>query len=178
MISRPEPAEYAPFYAGYIREAGTDDPVATMRVQLESTGALLDGVREDRSGYRYAPDKWSIREIVGHLADTERIMSCRALRLARGDQAALPGFDENQFVAAAGFDRRTLASLVEEWRLVRRASIALFEGFEELSEEDLRQPGIVNEAPMTARALAWIIPGHERHHMDVLQKRYGVGGGA
>ena len=175
MITPPEPAEYAPFYAGYIREVGTADPVAAMRAQLDSTGTLLAGVREDRSSYRYAPDKWSIREIVGHLADTERIMSCRALRLARGDQAALPGFDENQFVAAAGFDRRTLGSLLEEWRLVRRASIALFEG---LTDDDLLHQGIVNEAPMSARALAWIIPGHERHHIDVLQKRYGVGGGA
>jgi hypothetical protein len=172
VISAPEPSEYAPFYAGYISDVGPAGPLASMRAQLESTGALLDSVREERGGYRYAPDKWSIREIVGHLADAERIMSCRALRLARGDQAALPGFDENAFVVAAGFDRRTLASLVEEWRTVRRASITLFEG---LSEEDLRHHGIVNEGPMSARALAWIIPGHERHHLDVLGKRYGVG---
>lgn len=175
MISAPEPAEYSPFYADYIREAGTADPVATMRAQLESTGALFDGVGEDRGGYRYAPDKWSIREIVGHLADTERIMSYRALRLSRGDQVALPGFDENAFVAAAGFDRRTLGSLAEEWRAVRRASIALFEG---LTDNDLHHRGIVNDGPMTGRALAWIIPGHERHHVNVLRKRYGVGGGA
>ena len=175
MISAPEPVEYSPFYAGYIREVGTADPIAAMRAQLESTGALFDGIPEDHSTYRYAPDKWSIREIVGHLADAERIMSCRALRLARGDQAALPGFDENAFVAAAGFDRRTLASLTEEWRTTRRASITLFEG---LTEEDLHHRGIVNEGPMSARALAWIIPGHERHHVNVLTKRYGVGGGA
>ena len=174
MISAPEPAEYSPFYADYIREVGTADPLAAMRTQLESTGALLDGVPEARGVYRYAPGKWSIREIVGHLADTERIMSCRALRLARGDRVALPGFDENEFVAAAGFDRRTLASLLDEWRAVRRASIALFEG---LAEDDLLHRGIVNDGPMSARALAWIIPGHERHHLNVLQKRYGLGGG-
>ena len=175
MISAPEPAEYSPFFADYIREVGTADPVEMMRSQLESTGALFDAVPEARGAYRYGPDKWSIREIVGHLADTERIMSCRALRLARRDQVALPGFEENAFVAAAGFDRRTLASLTEEWRAVRRASIALFEG---LTEDDLHHRGIVNDGPMSARALAFIIPGHELHHVRVLQKRYGVGGGA
>jgi hypothetical protein len=175
VISQPDPAEYAPFYAGYIREAGTGDPIASMRAQLESTGALLDGVDEARSTYRYATGKWSIREIVGHLSDTERIMSYRALRLARAEQVPLPGFDEDAYVAAANFDRRTLASLVEEWRLVRRASIALFEG---LAEDDLLHGGTVSGGPMTGRALAWIIPGHERHHIAVLRERYGVGGGA
>jgi hypothetical protein len=175
VISPPIPSEYAPFYAGYISEAGSADPLVTMRSQLESTGTLLAGVSEERSTYRYAPEKWSIRQIVGHLTDAERIFSCRALRVARADTVPLPGFDENAFVEAAGFDRRPLASLLEEWRLVRRATIALFES---LGDDDLQRCGTVNGSPMSARALAWIIPGHERHHVDVLRRRYSVGGSA
>ena len=176
MITRPDPSEYAPYFDRYIEEARAtgNDPVAMMKAQLASTGALLDGVSEERSTYRYAPDKWSIREITGHLIDAERIFSCRALRLARGDRAHLPGFDENEYVAAASFDARTLRSLVDEWRHVRQATIALFEG---LPDEALGRTGIASNGPMSARALAWIIPGHERHHADVLRGRY-LGGTA
>jgi uncharacterized damage-inducible protein DinB len=176
VITSPDPAEYAPYFGRYIEEARAagSDPVALMKTQLDSTGALLDGVSEERSTYRYAPGKWSIREIAGHLIDAERIFGCRALRLARGDQAHLPGFDENEFVAAANFDARTLRSLTDEWRHVRRATIALFEG---LTEEPLARTGTASNGPMSARALAWIIPGHERHHADVLRARY-LGGRA
>ena len=175
MISRPEPDEYAPYFGRYIAEAGPADPLTTMREQLETTPAFFASAGEARAGYRYAPGKWSIREILGHLADSERIFSYRALRLARADATPLPGFDENDFVAAAEFDSRPLASLLEEWRSVRRASLTLFEN---LSDDALRRRGTVSDGPMSVRALAWIIAGHELHHLAVLRERYGVGGAA
>jgi uncharacterized damage-inducible protein DinB len=175
VISRPEPDEYAPYFGRYIVEAGTADPLTTLREQLETTPALFASAGEARAGYRYAPGKWSIREVLGHLADTERIFSCRALRLARADATPLPAFDQNDFMAAADFDSRPLASLIGEWDAVRRASLALFES---LGDEALRRRGTVSDGPMSARALAWIIAGHERHHLSVLRERYGVGGGA
>ena len=175
MISRPEPDEYAPYFGRYISEAGSTDPLTTMREQLETTAALFAAVGESRAGHRYAPGKWSIRQILGHLTDSERIFSYRALRLARADATPLPGFDENDLVAGAEFDSRPLASLLDEWRSVRRASLSLFEN---LSVDALRRRGTVSGGPMTARALAWIIAGHERHHLAVLRERYGVGGTA
>ena len=174
MISRPEPDEYAPYFGRYIAEAGETDPLTTMRGQLETTAAAFAAVGEARAGYRYAPEKWSIRQILGHLADSERIFSYRALRMARADTTPLPGFDENDFVAAAEFDSRPLASLLEEWRAVRRATLTLFEN---LSEEATLRRGTASGGPMSVRALAWIIAGHERHHLAVLRERYGVGGG-
>jgi uncharacterized damage-inducible protein DinB len=175
VISRPDPDEYAPYFGRYIAEAGSADPLTTMREQLETTPELFAGAGEARAGHRYAPGKWSIRQILGHLADTERIFSYRALRLARADATPLPSFDENDFVAAAEFDSRSLASLIEEWTAVRRASLALFES---VGDEALRRRGTVSNGPMSVRALAWIIPGHERHHLSVLRERYGVGGSA
>jgi uncharacterized damage-inducible protein DinB len=175
VISRPEPDEYAPYFGRYISEAGSTDPLTTMRQQLETTAALFAAVGESRAGHRYAPGKWSIRQMLGHLADSERIFSYRALRLARADATPLPGFDENDFVAAAEFDSRPLASLIEEWRSVRRASLTLFEN---LGDEALRRRGAVSGGPMSARALAWVIAGHELHHLAVLRERYGVGGTA
>lgn len=173
MITRPDPNEYAPYWAGYIGEAGDGDPVEMMAVRFESTGALLDGVSEAKGGERYAPGKWSVREVVGHLTDVERHMSYRALRLARADRTALPGFDQDDYIAAAGFDGRSMASLVGEWRDVRRASISLFSS---LSSDAWCRQGIVNDGPLSVRALAFIIPGHESHHIAILHSRYGVGG--
>jgi uncharacterized damage-inducible protein DinB len=175
VISRPESDEFAPYFGRYITEAGSTDPLTTMGKQLETTTTLFAAVGESRAGHRYAPGKWSIREMLGHLADSERIFSYRALRLARADATPLPGFDENDFVAAAEFDSRPLASLLEEWRSVRRASLTLFEN---LSDDALRRRGTVSDGPMSVRALAWIIAGHELHHLAVLRERYGVGGAA
>lgn len=175
MISRPDPDEYPPYFGRYIAEAGSADPLATMREQLETTAALFASVGESRAGYRYAPGKWSIRQILGHLADAERIFTYRALRLARADATPLPSFDENDFMTFAEFDSRPLASLLEEWRAVRRASLALFES---LGDDALRRRGTVSGGPMSVRALAWIIAGHERHHLRVLRERYDVAGTA
>ena len=172
-VGRPMSDEYGPFYAGYIGEVLETDPVAVMGTQAAETQALLSRISEEQSLFRYAPDKWSIRELVGHLADAERIFCYRALRISRGDETPLEGFDENAFVAAAGFDRRPFSSLVAELAALRAGTIAMFNGLEPAM---WNRRGIANNARVSVRALAYIIPGHERHHIKVLQERYNIGG--
>lgn len=166
---RPAETEFAPYYAGYVGRVPDGDIVETLRSQLEATVALARSLAEATGAHRYAPEKWSIREVLGHMADTERIMAYRALRVARGDMTPLPGFDENLYVRNARFDERTLASLADELALVRQATIGLIA---QLDDEELSRTGTANGAPITARALAWIIAGHERHHLAILRERY------
>lgn len=166
---RPDPAEFAPYYAGYVARVPDGDIIETLRTQLEATVALGRSLAEEKGSHRYAPGKWSIREVLGHMADTERIMGYRALRVARGDATPLAGFDENLYVENARFDERTLASLADELALVRQMTIALLAP---LNEQELARAGTANGAPVTARALAWIIAGHERHHLAILRDRY------
>lgn len=171
VAGRPGEEEYAPFYAGYVSQVTEDDPLAVMEHQARVTQEVLRAIPEERSLFRYAPGKWSIREIAGHLADTERVMSYRALRFARADSRPLQGFDENHYVAHAGFDRIPLADLAETLADLRRATLALFR---QLEPEAWSRLGEANGNPVTVRALAYIIPGHERHHLRVLRERYGA----
>jgi uncharacterized damage-inducible protein DinB len=166
--------EYAPFYAGYVaraREAtaGAVDAVAHLAAQGERTAALLAGVPEARAGFRYAPGKWSVREVVGHLADTERIMAYRVLRIGRGDATPLPGFDQDAYMATSGFDARTLADLAEELAAVRQATVALLA---HLDSAALARRGTASDKPVSVRALVGIIAGHELHHLAILKERY------
>jgi hypothetical protein len=173
-LTPPTSEEYAPFYAGYINRIGQgEDVLATLDEQLQSTPALLRRVDERRGGFRYAPGKWSIKEVVGHLADTERILTDRALRIGRGDVTPLPGFDEDAYVPAMEADARPLDDLVSEWSDVRRASLALFRG---LPSAAWARRGVANGAVVSVRALAYIVAGHERHHLETLRDRYGVKG--
>jgi hypothetical protein len=173
-IGRPEGDEYTPFYAAYIARVSERDILGVLARQSEETRAALGSVPDGRAGWRYAPGKWTIREIVGHLADVERIFAYRALRIARGDRTPLAGFDENAYVPASGADARPLAELVEELAAVRQATLTLFRG---LTPPAWQRRGTANGAPISVRALAYIIPGHERHHLEVLRTRYGVTGG-
>ena len=167
--TRPAPDEYAPYYGTYISKVADGDVVQALKQQVTGTVAYLRAIPESRAGHRYAEGKWSIREVVGHLADAERIFAYRALRFARNDSTALPGFDENAFVANSRFDDRTLGSLIDEFAAVRAASIAQFDGF--FPEEWLRG-GTASGKHMSVRALAWVIAGHELHHLEVLRTRY------
>ncbi len=172
-FGRPEPAEYASPFERYVSKVPDGDIVDVLAEQVEDTARLLAGVTDAQAAFRYAPGKWSLKEVVGHVADTERVMSYRALRFARGDLTPLAGFDENAFVAHAGFDRRPLGELVDELRAVRRATVALFRG---LDVEAALRRGVANEKKVSVRALAYIIAGHERHHREILAERYlGVG---
>jgi hypothetical protein len=165
----PDAGEFLPYYAAYVALVPGGDVLATLESQLAETVAVLDAIGEDRAGHRYAPGKWSVRELVGHVIDTERVFAYRAMCAARGETAGLPGFDENLWVAGADFEGRTLNSLLGELTAVRRATLALFRN---LGEEALGRRAVANGGPVTARALAWIIAGHERHHAALLRDRY------
>lgn len=169
LIQKPQPGEHDPYYALYIEAVREGDLLR----QLESQGAelldLLRGFGEARGTYRYAPGKWSVKEVLGHITDTERVFAYRALRFARADATSLPGFEQDGYVAAAGFDRRTLADLAEEFADVRRATIKLFAGMDAIA---LSRAGVASGSPLTVRAAAWIIAGHEQHHARILRERY------
>jgi hypothetical protein len=167
--TRPADDEYAPYYGTYIRKVGDGDIVTTLARQIDGTLAFLRGIPDARAGHRYAPGKWSIREVVGHLSDAERVFTYRALRFGRGDATPLPGFDENEFMKRARLDDRSYASLVDEFEVVRRATVALFDGF---FPDEWTRHGSASGKEVSVRALAWIVAGHELHHVDVLRTRY------
>jgi uncharacterized damage-inducible protein DinB len=161
--------EFLPYYAAYVALVPAGDVLSTLEAQLEETVAVLDAIGEERAGYRYAPGKWSVREVVGHVIDAERVFAYRAMCAARGETNGLPGFDENAWVAGSDFDRRTLNSLLGELTAVRRATLSFFRN---LDPGALARRVTANGAPVTTRALAWIIAGHERHHRALLVERY------
>ena len=170
-IRRPAPQEHAPYYSRYIDLVEGDDVLPQSIAQIDETARRLGGLGESRAMHRYAPGKWSVKQVVGHLSDTERVFAYRALRIGRADATPLAGFDENYFVDQGAFDERPLDDLVLEYRAVRSASIALFAS---MPEEALVRLGLANEQPISPRALAWIIAGHELHHRAILAQRYGI----
>ena len=167
--SRPDATEYAPFYARYVAGVPEGDVIAALRDSGRELITALTAVPETRGGFRYAPDKWTIREVVGHLIDAERIFGYRALRLARADATPLPGFEENDYARTAGSDARPLTDLVEELRIVREGTVRLFQSF---PAEAWTRRGVVNGREVSVRALAYITAGHARHHLGVLRERY------
>lgn len=169
-ITKPQPGEYNEFYQGYLdRMKNEVDLMSTLLAQGSQVERLPVDFGEERAGYRYAEGKWSVREVVGHMVDAERIFAYRVLRIARGDQTPLPGFEENAYVAAANFESRTLTSVVSEWRSVREATLRLIES---LAPETWERQGTASGFPVTVRAVAWIIPGHAAHHLAILSERY------
>jgi uncharacterized damage-inducible protein DinB len=169
MIPRPDASEHLPYYARYVDLVPDGDLLQTLGTQLAETLTLVRGLPEEQGGHRYAPGKWSIREVLGHVIDTERIFAYRALRIARGDGTPMEGFDENAYAAASDADARTLADLADELEHVRLANIAFFRA---LTDEALARRGTANGAEVSARALAWILAGHELHHRALLRERY------
>ena len=168
--TRPGPDEYAASFSDYVdRVAEDEDVLAVLAGQLDQVLARLGAIVEDRGGYRYAPEKWSIKEIVGHLCDTERVFAYRALRIGRGDTTPLPSFDDQAYVAEVRAGDRTLADLAAEWGDVRRATIALFRNLPAAAWE---RRGTASGHAISVRALAYIIAGHVRHHIEVLEERY------
>ncbi len=170
-IVRPQVDEYAPHYRSYIARVPDGDLVAVLREQVTSTVTLLQDLSPERANYAYAPGKWTIKEVVGHIIDIERVFSYRALRIARNDPTELASVDENAYVANANFGRRTLADLLEELQVVRASTVLLAE---HLDEEALAHRGRVSGNFVTVRALFYIIAGHERHHAALFQERYFV----
>ncbi len=170
--NRPEPNEYAPYYEKYVSLVKEDDVLGALRRQIDDSLATLRAVSPEESLRRYAPGKWSLREVVGHLIDTERIFAYRALRFARADRTELPGFEQDSYAPAAKSDERSWADLLTEMELVRRANVLMFEG---LPDEAWSRRGVASQNEMSVRALAYNIAGHELHHMKIVRERYLAG---
>jgi hypothetical protein len=168
--SRPGAGEFAPALAGYVARIGEDqDVLAMLAGQLDEVLARIGALPDSRGDYRYAPGKWSLKDILGHLSDTERVFACRALRIGRGDTTPLPGIDDQAWVAETGAAQRTLGDMVEEWSHVRRATISLFRHF---PPEAWTRRGTADGQPISVRALACVIAGHAQHHLEVVEARY------
>jgi hypothetical protein len=168
-VVAPDPSEFAPYYGRYISLVKSDDIVRTLEIQIGITQLLLGSLSEVDAGFRYAPDKWSIRQILGHIMDAERIFSYRALRISRGDSTPIEGFEQDGYVTHAPFERCTMAELIEEFATVRRATVFLLRN---LQPEAWTRRGIASDNEITVRALAYIIAGHEVHHMEMLRQKY------
>jgi uncharacterized damage-inducible protein DinB len=174
MIAAPQRDEYGEFYNGYVRRVPEgSDIMVVLSGQPDELAQLLHGVSDEGANVRPAPGEWSIKEVMGHVCDVERVFSYRALRIGRGDTAALPGFEQDDYVRATDFNRRTLADLIEEFRLQRRANVICFRAFTE--EESLRR-GTASNTPLSARAGLYIMAGHVMHHIESLRTDYKVGG--
>jgi hypothetical protein len=169
--SQPDSAEFAPYYGKYVSLVTAADVLAALSSQIGNTVAALRRCPEHRSRYRYGPGKWSIREVVGHMIDSERIFAYRALRFARGDETPLPGFEQDDFVANGPHDACPLSSLVDEFIAVRQATILMFRN---LQPEAWSRAGVASDNRMSVRAAAYVIAGHELHHMSILRDRYGL----
>ena len=172
VIARPAPGEFVEYYGKYIALVPGEDAMPALRGQIQETVHLLTPLDESKAFHRYAPGKWSVKEVVGHVSDSERVFTYRALRMGRADTTPLAGFDENAYTPAGRFDARPLADILREYESVRAASLALFGG---LDEEALLRRGTANGKEISVRALAWIIAGHELHHRRLLVDRYGAG---
>lgn len=166
---RPQPGEYAPHYDRYISLIQGSDILATLDEQRRQMVLLLSGRTEADGDIRYAPEKWSLKEVLGHINDTERIMSYRALRISRGDATPVEGFEQDDYVRNGPFPRRSLEDLVEDFIAVRRATVSLFRN---LDEAAWTRRGLANKNEVTVRSLAYIIAGHELHHRRILQEKY------
>ncbi|HEX6100898.1 MAG TPA: DinB family protein [Thermoanaerobaculia bacterium] len=170
-MTRPTTSDYAPAHAAYVGLVHEDDILSAMEQQSSSMQKFLASLTDARADHRYAEGKWSVKEVIGHIADAERVIAYRALAIARGETQPLPGFDENAYVANANFDDWKLGDLAEHYALVRRANIVFFKN---LHPEAWERRGTANNAPVSVHGLAYVIVGHERHHLGVLRERYGM----
>jgi uncharacterized damage-inducible protein DinB len=169
MTGRPQNSEAAPYYFTYIDQVTGDDAAGTLQNQLEDSVSFFAGISEERSRHRYAPEKWSIRQVLNHVSDTERVFAFRALWFARGFEVPLPSYDQNAAASGAEADRVSWAAHVEEFRRVRLSTITLFSN---LPSEAWTRSGIASDNSFTVRALAFIIAGHLAHHVTILRERY------
>ncbi len=168
-VARPEPGEYAPYYDRYISLVAGSDILKTLDAQRRQTMVLLCGRDESDGDIRYAPEKWNAKEVLGHVCDTERVFAYRALRIARGDQAPMEGFEQDDYVRNGPFARAGLAEVIEDYIAVRRATLTLFRY---LDETAWMRRGVANKNEVTVRAIAYTIAGHEVHHRRILEEKY------
>lgn len=168
-LTKPSPTEYAPFYASYISLVPEGDITQTLNQQLIDTLSLVNGITEAQAVFRYAEGKWSVKELIGHVIDSERVFGYRALRFARGDETPLAGFDQDVFSRHAAFGAYTIGELAEEYNQVRHGHLSFFGHLEEAA---WTRRGKANESEVSVRALAYIMAGHELHHLSILRDRY------
>jgi len=171
VTGRPTDAEYAPFFAGYLSLVPETDVLAVLEAQVAELQALARAVPAEREPFAYAAGKWTVREVLGHMTDAERVFGHRAFCISRGEPATLPAFDENAYVAASPAATIPLLTLVEEFALVRAANLVFLR---RLERDGWARLGTVASGPASVRALAFIMAGHVRHHVRVLAERYGV----
>ena len=169
-IKRPDQSEFAPFYAGYIGKVPDSGPLPLMKEQIGQLEKLR-ALPEDKANHRYDAGKWTVKELLGHVADTERVFSYRLTRIARGDKTPLSGFDENAWAKTAPHRKRPIAEVVDEMIAIRRSTLALMES---LDDNTISNVGLANNNSVSARAICWIMAGHTKHHLDILTERYGV----
>jgi hypothetical protein len=170
-MTRPDPTEYAPYYEKYIALVTESDILSAMRSASEASLAFLAGIAEAEASVCHSPYTWTVKDVIGHLIDSERVFGYRALRFARGDATPLPGFDENAYAEANPLDEVPVAQLVAEFASLRRSHLAFFE---HLQPNAWHRRGTANADQVSVRALAYIILGHERHHTAILRKRLGI----
>jgi len=168
---RPRPDEYDRAFERYVSRVPETDVLPALERQPKEVVEALVGVPKEREGFRYAPGKWTIREVVGHIVDAERVFGYRALAISRGERASLPAFDEDDYAKRAGHGERSVASLLDELACVRAGHVLLLKN---LDDDAWGRFGTANALPITPRAIAYILVGHVRHHMAVLAEKYGV----
>lgn len=170
-MTRPTKSEYPQslYFSRYIESVDNEDVIEALTYQLQEIIELFDGLSEKQALYRYADGKWSLKQLLGHLTDTERIFSYRALCIARGDQNALPGFDENEYMTAANFEDLSLADLIKQYQYGRLSTLAMIGSFTEIM---LANIGNANSNNVSTRAMIWMIAGHEAHHLRIIRERY------
>jgi uncharacterized damage-inducible protein DinB len=169
---RPQAGEFSAYYQKYIDLVPDGDVLNSLERQLQDSGYLLKSISPDHALFRYDAGKWSVKEVLGHLIDAERIFTYRALRISRGDQTPLPGWEQDDYIRDTNFDARNVASLAIEFENVRRSTLSLYRNLEERAWD---RRGIANNVEVSVRALAWITAGHELHHRNVLKEKYGLG---
>jgi len=168
-MNRPAETEYAPDYQSYVNQVNENDVIAVLRGELDDLDVLLDRVPAEKETYAYEPGKWTIRQVIGHLIDGERVFGYRALCIARGEKQNLPGFEQDDYLQTSPYNNIDLEDLLSEMRLVRLSNIAMFRT---LDEEAWSRVGMANNNEVSVRAIAFIMAGHVRHHMNVLRERY------
>jgi hypothetical protein len=168
-IERPLPDEFAPYYSTYINKVTGGDILSTLEGQIGEYRRALGELPGERELYSYSPGKWTVKEVMGHVIDSERVFAYRAMRISRADETPLPGFDENHFVRNAAFNARPLATLLEEFEYVRLGNLSLFRSFD---AGMAGRRGIANALPISVRAIVYITAGHAAHHLGILREKY------
>ena len=166
---RPEANEFASYYEKYISQVLEDDAIVALEAELNAALTFFREIDEQHSKIAYAEGKWTIREVLGHIVDTERVMSYRAMRFARNDQTPLQGFEQDDYIKGATFNSTSLGDLLREFEHLRRANILMFRN---LPKEAWSRRGIANGKEVSVRALAFIVAGHEKHHRKIVKERY------